>query len=729
MDSKDETINARDGTKEEQEMSLSEQDGSFDLDDLIKKDAQHKRESVAKRREITLREYLDEVRENPVLAQSSPSRLLEIVQKYGVEPVPQEEQWLGVENRYSLISNTLFGVERPVEEFVKYLRAGANRLSTGKQVLLFVGPTASGKSTLANILTKALQDYRDLPVYKIKDCPMNEEPLHIVPRYMRRSHFNAEKAASVGLDSPIEDELGIGDIEGDLCHYCRTSLIGKKGKVKGKFVEDGIFEWWKVPVETFTFSVQGGRGIGSFEPSDEKSQDVGDLVGHENIGITANPERGRDDPESFRLDGELEKGNRGITEAREMLKKGIDERILWVFINVAEEKEIKVQGSNFPHISVDTVTIGHCNLTGYKSFASDQAHEALHDRIYVITFPYPLRVREEIKVYKKLIQEESNLFGELQSCHIAPGTLELAASFAILTRLKDSSMGVDRISKMRAYNGEKILAELQDDEKNPVDIESLLEEGQQDDDVAKREGMFGVSSRDILAALNMALVEQDGENACLTPLKAIRALRDVFEHRMGYSPEEVKEFMQLLSAEEGESVISLYKEWAVKQVGEAFLGAYSDLAEELADKYVEEVKRDRALKRKLNVGDRSNVKRDPISGKVLKPDERFMRSIEESWPIPVSKAEKDTHRGELLEYFGMYKDLAPYDYEPLRRAANNKILSDSRSSLILVLSTERPKDDQEKQRSRDLFDTLLEQDFCQNCARETVEKASEIINE
>ena len=58
----------------------------------------------------------------------------------------------------------------------------------------------------------------------------------------------------------------------------------------------------------------------------------------------------------------------------------------------------------------------------------------------------------------------------------------------------------------------------------------------------KREGMFGLSSRDVLSAINTALVKKN--NGCLTPLTVIRALRDLFEHRMGYSPEEIKRFKE-----------------------------------------------------------------------------------------------------------------------------------------------------------------------------------------
>ena len=159
---------------------------------------------------------------------------------------------------------------------------------------------------------------------------------------------------------PIEETLGIPPIEGDLCPPCRDML-------KKLTDADGVVRWWDLEVETFSFSIQGVVGIGSFEPANDVAQDITELVGRENIGVTSDPKRGYDDPYAFTLDGEIEKGNRGVVEGIELLK-GAD-KILRVFISLAEEKKIKVQGSSFPHIFIDTWVIGHCNLKEFKEFS------------------------------------------------------------------------------------------------------------------------------------------------------------------------------------------------------------------------------------------------------------------------------------------------------------------------------------------------------------------------
>ncbi|MDO8515624.1 MAG: hypothetical protein Q7S28_00035 [bacterium] len=678
-------------------MSFGE-NGKIDFNGIIEKDAERKRQRHGDYREITFGEYLKLVEADPLLAQNSPSRLLEVILGGGTEEISLREQgFVGSKDaptRYKLFSNRLFGVDRSVYQVVKYFEAGANQLSTGKQLLLLVGPTASGKSTFANILKHALENYSQRPVYKIKGCPMFEEPLHLLPRYLRGE---LEKALNVR-------------IKGDLCPPCRALLHDNYTDPK-----TGVVNWKDVPVETFTFSIQGTRGIGSFEPSDEKSQDVTELVGRENISITST--KGYEHPLAYSLSGELEKANRGICEGRELIKA--DEKFLWVFISVAEEQEIKIQGSSFPHLSVDTVVVGHTNLNEFKKFSSNQANEALHDRIYVVLMPYPLRIQDEVKVYDKLIKEESN-FAHLANCHIAPGSLELAALFAILTRLTESKMGVDLLTKAKYYNGERALTEIDDSAKNPVDLRVLIEEGQSNHDISRREGMFGVSSRDVLAAINTELVKR--ADGCLTPLAVVKALREVFEHRMGYAPEEIERFKGILN----ETVMAEYKDFVVRKVSQAFLRTYSDLAKELFEKYVREAKFHRSQKRKFVRG-ADDIARDTMTGKVKEPDEKFLRSIEEQ--VPVNSSEAEIFRAEILEYMATNPNFSFETYPPLARAVEKKLLSDSRAILSLVLNPDKPKGEEEKKRTKDLFDGLENEGCCLTCAREMVEKASEFLRD
>ena len=684
---------------------------------VFKEDARRKRERSKQHVEITARQYFRMVQEDPKIAQSSLARLWEIIEDAGIVKLSEEEQLVsGIDVGYELFRKELFGVDKAVYDAVEHIKVGAQRGSTGKQILVLVGPPAAGKSTFVRILGNALENYDKRPVFMIKGCPKQEDPLHLVPRHLREKATQRLEDCSECANSDNPEHLHLGvKIEGDLCPVCRDLLLTKYKE------EDGVVRWGDVPVETFTFSKQGRRGIGSFEPSDEKSADITVLSGRENIAITS--VHGYKHPRAYELSGEIPAGERGYVEPREVFSS--DHGVLRVFFSVAEEKELKIEGSYFPHVSVDTLVIGHTNLTVFKEFNSNKKNEGLHDRFSIVPFRYPLQIKEEIKLYRKLIETESD-FVNLRKCHIAPGSFELAALFTVMTRGLASQMGIDVLTKAKVYNGDKALNELKDKDKRPIDIRELLAEGQADNDIAKREGMFGLSSRTTLSALNRALVRESGANGCLTPLNTLVALRNIFDHRMGITPEDVNRYREMLSAGEGGSVLAEYKLFVKNAVNKASLRAYKDLAQELFRQYVEEAELDRSRKRKF-VQDGSVTKKDRLTGKPREADKEVLRSIEEE--IPISESEAETFRGEILEYKSGHPDFGYETYSPLARAVEARLLKANESLLELVLAPDKPQTEESKRRAQDLFDGLSERGFCKTCAREMLEEARKFLRE
>ena len=158
-----------------------------------------------------------------------------------------------------------------------------------------MGPVSGGKSTLVHMLKKGLERFSRTEkgaVYAIKGCPMHEEPLHLVPKELRGEF----------------EEIYGAYIEGELCPSCRMMVDNKyQGKIEN------------VPVERVFFSEDNRVGIGTFTPSDPKSQDIADLTGSVDFATIA--EYGSEsDPRAYRFDGELNIANRGIMEFQEMFK-------------------------------------------------------------------------------------------------------------------------------------------------------------------------------------------------------------------------------------------------------------------------------------------------------------------------------------------------------------------------------------------------------------------------
>ncbi len=112
--------------------------------EVFDRDAERKRKDARLQKVITFQEYLEMLREDPAIAQNAPARLREIILERGVKDIPTPEKWLGVAQEYSVFSKVLYGVEKPLSDYMEYLGTGAAGLSTGKQRVVFVGPAASG---------------------------------------------------------------------------------------------------------------------------------------------------------------------------------------------------------------------------------------------------------------------------------------------------------------------------------------------------------------------------------------------------------------------------------------------------------------------------------------------------------------------------------------------------------------------------------------------------------
>ena len=109
---------------------MAKQQTSFQ--EIFDLDAERKRKEASRKKIISFREYLELLRKDPQIAQNSPARLREMVLENGIEDIPDSERWLGIARRYTLFSENLYGVEKPISDFMEYLGTGAAGLSTGK---------------------------------------------------------------------------------------------------------------------------------------------------------------------------------------------------------------------------------------------------------------------------------------------------------------------------------------------------------------------------------------------------------------------------------------------------------------------------------------------------------------------------------------------------------------------------------------------------------------------
>ena len=611
--------------------------------------------------EGTFAQYFEIATRQPSVTQLSHERVYNMISAAGAET-----NRLG-DPRYLFFADEIFGIEKPLQQIVEYFHSAAQRLEVRKRILLLMGPVGGGKSSIVSLLKRGMEAYSRTEAgaaYAIKECPMHEEPLHLIPQDLR---------------ADVEKEFGIY-IEGDLCPQCRWLLDNKY---------DGKIE--SVPVKRIAFSEKNRTGIGTFTPSDPKTQDVAELVG--SIDLATIGEFGAEsDPRAYRFDGELNIANRGLMEFVEMLK--VDEKFLYVLLTLSQEQNIKT--GRFSMIYADEVVVSHTNENEYQAFVGNKKSEALQDRIILVKVPYNLRVGDEVKIYEKLLKQSA-----LRSVHIAPHTLRIASTFAVLTRLEPSKKaGMSLMKKLRLYDGEDL------EEFKQKDIKELQDE-------AQREGMDGISPRYVINRLSSALVRNGV--TCINPIDALRALRDGLDQHTGITREEREVYLNFISEARKE-----YDDMAKKEVQRAFVYSFEESARTLLNNYLDNVE---AYCNKTKV-------RDPITEEDMDPDEQLMRSIEEQ--INITENAKKTFREEILiRISSLARRGQTFEYtshDRLKDAIEKKLFADLRDVVKITTSTKTPDAEQLKKANEVINRLCADHDYCPVCANELLKYVGSLLN-
>ena len=629
--------------------------------DLVKRLEEYRDRERGLQWEGTFAQYFEIATKKPEVAHLSHERIYHMIMDAGVETTRNGEP------RFNFFSQEIFGIEKPLQQIVEYFHSAAQRLEVRKRILLLMGPVGGGKSSIVYLLKRGLEAYsrsEDGAIYAIKDCPMHEEPLHLIPNDLR---------------ADVEKEFGLY-VEGDLCPHCRYMI---DTQYKGH-IED-------VPVKRIAFSEKYRVGVGTFTPSDPKSQDISELVG--GIDLSTIGEVGvESDPRAYRFDGELNIANRGLMEFVEMLKT--DEKFLYVLLTLSQEQNIKT--GRFSMIYADEVVVSHTNEHEYAAFVGNKKSEALQDRIILVKVPYNLRASDEVKIYEKLLKQSA-----LQNVHIAPYTLRIASVFAVLTRLEPSKKaGMSTMKKLKLYDGEDI------EDFKQKDIKELQDE-------AVREGMDGISPRYVINRLSSALVKQN--TTCINPIDALRALRDGLDQHTSISREERERYLNFIQEARKE-----YDEMAKKEVQRAFVYSYEESARTLLNNYLDNVE---AYCNKTRL-------RDPITDEEMEPDEQLMRSIEEQ--IGVTENAKKPFREEILiRISSLARRGQTFEYtshERLKEAIEKKLFADLRDVVKITTSTRTP-DKEQLRKINDVVNRLMaEHGYCHVCANEILRYTGSLLN-
>jgi len=518
-----------------------------EFEKLIKNDRAN-RESKAWRG--TLIDYLEKVKEDPGMTRLAHSRIYDMIVSHGMSDItesddPRSKRLYKDESLkvYDFFKDEFFGIERTVSQIALYFHSASLKGEESRQVLYLMGPVGSGKSSLVEKLQRGLEGVE--PVYAIEGCPMFEEPLHLVPRHLRKE---------------FEKMLGV-HIEGDLCPTCRFRLKEEFGARYEEF-----------PIATVSFSKRNRKGIGVVPPVDPNNQDTSVLIGSEDISKLDKYSEG--DPRVLELNGAFNVGNRGMVEFIEVFKN--ETEYLHAMITATQEKFVPAPGRHGT-IYVDSVIVAHSNEAEWQKFKADHTNEAILDRIVVVKVPYNLRLSEEVKIYQKILR-----YSDFRA-HVAPHTLEMASMFAVLSRLEQTPK-CDLVTKLRLYNGEEVIEK---GRTKKINVQELREE-------AKREGLSGISTRFIMKALDNALSES---GRCINPINVREALINMIKDQ-DVADDTRKLYLEFLQ----DILHKEYLELLEKEITKAFVYSYQEQADALFQNYLDHAE---AYVNKTKVKDRN----------------------------------------------------------------------------------------------------------------------------
>jgi serine protein kinase len=604
----------------------------------------------------TLLDYLEIVKADPTATKMSHARICDMILSAGTRSItdaddPRTRRLYKDEpiKVYRFFADEFFGIERTIAQIVRYFHSASLKGEESRQVLYLMGPVGSGKSSLVERVQRGLEEAT--PVYAIEGCPMHEEPLHLIPRHLRRE---------------FEKMLGV-HIEGDLCPVCRYRLK-----------EEFNLRYEEFPVETRNFSKRNRVGLGVVPPVDPNNQDTSVLIGSEDISKLDQYSEG--DPRVLELNGALNVGNRGLVEFIEVFKN--ETEYLHAMITATQEKVIPAPGRH-GMVYVDTCIIAHSNEAEWQKFKADHTNEAILDRIVVVKVPYNLRLSEEVKIYQKIIRNSDF------RAHVAPHTLELASMYAILSRLEPTSK-CDLMTKLRLYNGEEVVEK---GRTKKIDVQELKED-------AKREGMNGISTRFIMKALDNALSDNVSGN-CINPINVREALISMTKEA-DLADDTRKQYLEFLQ----DTLHKEYLDLLEKEITRAFVYSYQEQAEALFQNYLDHAE---AYVNKTKVRDRNTKEELPPDEGFLKSIEEqiaIIGSAAEGFRQEViAYLWASSRRGEKVNY---------RSYEPLKEAIEKKLMTSVRD-ISRIITKARTRDEEQSEKYGSMVKNLLENGYCESC--------------
>ncbi|WP_394222075.1 PrkA family serine protein kinase [Alteromonas gracilis] len=613
-----------------------------------------------KQEEFTIGEFLEICKEDQTAYANAAERLLQAIGEPELidtanDPALSRIFSNRVISRYPAFSE-FYGMEEAIEQIVSYLKHAAQGLEEKKQILYLLGPVGGGKSSLAERLKELMQH---VPIYMLKDSPVNDHPFCL---------FDVKEDGDI-----LEKEYGIPK------RYLKTIMSPWARKRLHEY--NGDITKFKV-VRVYP-SVLDQVGIAKTEPGDENNQDISSLVGK--VDIRRLEQYAQNDPDAYSYSGSLCKANQGLMEFVEMFKAPI--KVLHPLLTATQEGNYNPT-EGFSALPFDGLILAHSNESEWQTFRNNKNNEAFLDRVYIVKVPYCLRVREEIKIYKKLLDSS-----ELKGAPCAPDTLECLAQFTVLSRLKEPENS-SLFSKMRVYDGESL-----------KDTDPKAKSYQEYRDYAGvDEGMEGLSTRFAFKILSRVF-NFDHQEVAANPVHLFYVLERQIE-REQFPQETADKYLEFLKG----YLTPRYVEFIGKEIQTAYLESYSEYGQNLFDRYVTYA----------DFWIQDQEYRDPETGQLF--DRASLNAELEKTEKPAGISNPKDFRNEIVNFVlraranNGGKNPAWTSYEKLRTVIEKKMFSNT-EDLLPVISFNTKGSAEEQKKHDDFVNRMTEKGYTQKQVR------------
>jgi predicted Ser/Thr protein kinase len=717
---------------------------------------------VKNRTILSFEEYLNFFLQEPRRqVRNAAQYLRDVMDHFGTEQVPHPT---GKIRRFKLFDAVQQdgGVRVAGQEEVQnaLYRVIGNFTRAGRinKLILLHGPNGSAKSTIIDALKRGMEHYSRLPVgalYRINwvfpseklvkgsigfsdrlsahgelatyahldsesidvrlSCEMRDHPLLLVPREERRKLIEQSIRAS---ESGGRDDFVLREylLEGELCHKCRRIYSALLGVSSGDYLK--VLR--HVQVERFYISRRYQVGAVTVEP-----QMSVDASYHQ---VTADKSQLNLPPAlhnivTYEPHGALVSGNRGVIEYSDLLKRPLE--AFKYLLGTSETGEVPME--HFI-LQLDEVLIASSNEKHLSAFKELPDFASFKARIELLRVPYLRRYRVEREIFDAQIT--STTVGK----HVAPHATEVAAIWAVLTRLKkpipDRYQGelrevIDHLSpseKMHLYDeggapDRLNLSQAKELKKHLPDVY------QESDSYPNYEGRSGASARELKTALLNAA--QNPKYKCLTSLAVFEELEALCKDKSIY------EFLQqevVDAYHDHEEFVRVAEDEYLDRVDDEVrdsMGLISELQyRELFERYVQHVSH--WLK-----GERMHNR---ITGDMERPDEGRMSEME-SIVMPKGEDSGDFRRGMIsqigahkldhpdaeMDYARIFPDL----FKRLRAhffEERKRVLRKNKENILKYLSDDRASLSAKEagQVESTLKSMISKYRYCENCAKDAI---------